>query len=174
MRRVLGIAGWILLGTVVGSVAGYMTGPGEEALRVTPVVVTVLVTREVVATATVVDRNGLGGLAPKVVVKNYGLDIRSGPGAVYDVVGNAPEGSEYRIVGRNRAGDWWMIIFVDYGGKEAYGWLYAPFEKAVNTDLVGVVEALPTPTVEVLTTVTPEPTMIPAPTFTPGAGGSRR
>ncbi len=130
----------------------------------TPVVVTVLVTREVVATATVADRNGLGALAPKVVVKNYGLDIRSGPGAVYDVVGNAPEGSEYRIVGRNLAGDWWKIVFVDYGGKEAEGWLYGPFETAVNTDSVGVVEAPPTPTVEVLATVTPEPTTVPAPT----------
>ena len=43
------------------------------------------------------------GWRSKVVVKNYGLDIRSGSGAVYAVVGNAPEGSEYRIVGRNRA-----------------------------------------------------------------------
>ena len=169
MKRALGIAGWILLGTVIGGVAGNVMGSGEEKLSVTPVVVTVLVTREVVATATPADRNASDELVPKVVVKNYGTAISSGPGAVYDIVGNAPMGSEYRILGRNPAGDWWKIVFVDNEGKEAHGWLYAPFEKAVNTDGVGVVEVPPPPTVEVLSTITPEPTLIPAPTFTPGA-----
>ncbi len=156
VKRILGIAGWILLGGVVG----YMMGSTEEEMSETPVVVT----------ATLVDRNGSGELVPKVLVKNYGIAISSGPGAVYDIVGNAPMGSEYRIVGRNPAGDWWKIVFVDNGGKEAHGWLYAPFEKAVNAGGVGVVEVPPTPTVEVLSTISPEPALIPTPTFTPGAG----
>ena len=155
MKRVLGITGWILLGIVVGGVVGYVMGSGEEELSVTPVVATVLVTPEVVAAATSVDRNGSGGLVPKVVIKNYGIAIMSGPGAVYSVMGHASEGDEYRIVGRNPAGDWWKIIFVDNRGKEVQGWLYTAFEKAVNTDLVEVVEVPPTPTIEVLTTITP-------------------
>lgn len=171
VKKVLGIAGWILLGAVVGGVVGHAMGSGEEALRVTPVVVTVSDAPEAAATAALANRNGSDELAPKVVVKNDGgIAIRSGPGAVYDIVGNAPMGSEYRIVGRNPAGDWWKILFVDNGGKEAHGWLYAPFEKAVNAGGVGVVEVPPTPTVEVPTTITPGPTLIPTPTLTPGAG----
>ena len=170
VKKILGIAGWILLGAVVGGVVGNVMGSRQKELSVTPVVVTVLVTPEAAATAILADRNGSGELVPKVVVKNYGIAISSGPGAVYDIVGNAPMGSEYRIVGRNPAGDWWKIVFVDNGGKEAHGWLYAPFEKAVNAGGIGVVEVPPTPTVEVLSTITPEPMLIPTPTFTPGAG----
>ena len=171
----MGIAGWILLGTVVGGFAGFAMGSDEEALRVTPVVVTVLVTPEVAATASAarevvatkpvtpevvatqrsVYRIGSGGFVPKVVVKNYGMRIMSGPGSAYSILGHAIMGREYRIVGRNQAGDWWKIGFVDARGKEAYGWLYAPFEQAVNVDLVEVVEAPPTPTIAVLATSTP-------------------
>ena len=166
----LGDCGLDFAGRCHGGVVGNTMGSNEEELSVTPVVVTVLVTPEAAATAILADRNGSGGLVPKVVVKNYGIAISSGPGAVYDIVGNAPMGSEYRIVGRNPAGDWWKIVFVDNEGNEVPGWLYAPFEKAVNADGVGVVEVPPTPTVEVLPTITPEPALIPTPTFTPGAG----
>ena len=151
----MGIAGWVLLGTVVGGVVGYAMGSGEQELSVTPVVATVPVTPEIVATETSVDGNGSGGLAPKVVVKNYGMRIMSGPGSAYSILGHAIMGREYRIVGRNQAGDWWKIVFVDNRGKEAQGWLYAPFETAVNTDLVEVVEVPPTPMIEVLATSTP-------------------
>lgn len=136
MKKAAGVAGWILLGAVVGGAAGgaagYVMGSGEE----TPVVVT--------AAPLVPDASD--ELAPKVVVKNYGLAIRSGPGAVYEIIGNAPMESEYRIVGRNAAGDWWKILFVDAEGEEAQGWLYAPFEKAVNAGAVDVVDTPPTPT----------------------------
>ncbi len=134
MKKAAGVAGWILLGAVVGGAAGYVMGSGEE----TPVVVTA-----VVATAA---PDASDEAAPKVVVKNYGLAIRSGPGAVYEIIGNAPMESEYRIVGRNAAGDWWKILFVDAEGEEAQGWLYAPFEKAVNAGAVDVVDTPPTPT----------------------------
>ena len=95
-------------------------------------------------------------------------DLRFPCFTAHDIIGNAPMESEYRIVGRNEAGDWWKIVFVDNEGKEAHGWLYAPFEKAVNADEVEVAE--PPPPFEVLSTNTPEPTLIPAPAFTPGAG----
>ena len=137
MKKAAGVAGWILLGAVVGGAAGYVMGSGEE----TPVVVTA-----VVVTAAPLVPDASDELAPKVVVKNYGLAIRSGPGAVYEIIGNAPMESEYRIVGRNAAGDWWKILFVDAEGEEAQGWLYAPFEKAVNAGAVDVVDTPPTPT----------------------------
>ena len=167
VKKVAGIAGWILLGAVVGGVVGYVMGLREEDPGVTPVVATVLVTPEVVTTPALADRNATDGLVPKVMVKNYGVAISSGPGAVYDIIGNAPMGSEYRIVGRNPAGDWWKIVFVNNKGEEAHGWLYAPFEKAVNAGGVRVVDVPPTPTFELLSTITPEPTLIPAPALTP-------
>ena len=160
VKRISGITGWIFLGAVLGGVVVYVMGLDEKELSETPVEVT----------ATPVGRNGAVGLVPKVIVKNYGMAIRSGPGAVYEIIGNAPMESEYRIVGRNQAGDWWKIVFVDIEGEEANGWLYAPFEKAVNAGGVEVVEAPPTPTLEVPSTIAPEPTLNPAPTFTPGAG----
>lgn len=160
VKRISGIAGWIFLGAVLGGVVVYVMGLDEKELSETPVEVT----------ATPVGRNGAVGLVPKVIVKNYGMAIRSGPGVVYEIIGNAPMESEYRIVGRNQAGDWWKIVFVDIEGEEANGWLYAPFEKAVNAGGVEVVEAPPTPTLEVPSTIAPEPTLNPAPTFTPGAG----
>ena len=89
VKRAWGIAGWILLGAVVEGVVGYVMGLTEEELSESSVVVT----------ATVVDRNGSGALVPKVVIKNYGIAIRSGSGAVYDIVGNAPMESEYRLWG---------------------------------------------------------------------------
>ena len=160
VKRVLGITGWIFWGVVLGGVAIYVMVLDEKELSETPVE----------ETATPDDRNDAGELVPKVIVKNYGMAIRSGPGAVYEIVGNAPMESEYRIVGRNQAGDWWKIVLADIEGKEAHGWLYAPFEKAVNASGVEVVEAPPTPTSETPSTFTPEPTLIPAPTFTPDAG----
>ena len=143
MKKAAGVAGWILLGAVVGGAAGgaagYVMGSGEAQV---PVVVTAVVTPIVVTAAP----DASDEAAPKVVVKNYGLAIRSGPGAVYEIIGNAPMESEYRIVGRNAAGDWWQILFVDAEGEEAQGWLYAPFEKAVNAGAVDVVDTPPTPT----------------------------
>jgi len=160
VKRILGITGWIFLGSVLGGVVVHVMGLDEKESGETPVEVT----------ATPVDRNDAGELVPKGMVKNYGMAIRSGPGAAYEIVGNAPMESEYRIVGRNQAGDWWKIVFADIEGKEAHGWLYAPFEKAVNAGGVEVVEAPPTPTLEVPSTIAPEPTLNPAPTMTPGAG----
>ncbi len=112
MKRVLGITGWIFWGVVLGGVAIYVMVLDEKELSETPVE----------ETATPDDRNDAGELVPKVIVKNYGMAIRSGPGAVYEIVGNAPMESEYRIVGRNQAGDWWKIVLADIeGGKHMGG-----------------------------------------------------
>ena len=47
---------------------------------------------------------------PVAVVSGSGqVNLRSGPGTAYPVVGNAASGAELEIVGRNQAGDWWQV-----------------------------------------------------------------
>lgn len=66
---------------------------------------------------------------------------------------------EFRITGKNLAGDWWQI---DYDGKPA--WIYAPY---VTASRAGDVQNVATPTP--IPTATPMPTDTPAPTATASA-----
>lgn len=62
------------------------------------------------------------------------MNVRSGPGTVYDVVGNATAGEEFPITGKNSEGDWWRI---DFQGQP--GWIHAPFVVAADAEDVPVV-----------------------------------
>ena len=62
------------------------------------------------------------------------MNVRSGPGTDYDVVGNATADEEFPITGRNSEGDWWRI---DFQGQP--GWIHAPFVVAANAEDVPVV-----------------------------------
>ena len=79
------------------------------------------------------------------------MNIRSGPGTNYDVVGNATAVEELIVTGRNADGTWWRI---EFEGQNA--WIYASYVTATNTDRV---RPVPTP-------VPPEPTPSPSPTPT--------
>jgi heme/copper-type cytochrome/quinol oxidase subunit 2 len=71
---------------------------------------------------------------PRAVVTNDTLNIRTGPGTGYPVVGSLKRGDEVTVTGRNKAGTW-LAITTD-GGLE--GWVYAEYA-TVNT----AVESLP-------------------------------
>jgi uncharacterized protein YraI len=58
--------------------------------------------------------------APAVVVAVERINLRSGPGTGYQVVGQAVVGQRSPILGRNASGDWWLG---DLEGSEA--WLFA-------------------------------------------------
>jgi len=60
---------------------------------------------------------------------NEQINIRSGPGTDYDVLGTAKSGDRYPIVGRDVSGDWWEIDL-----KPGTGWVAAQFVTAQNTD----------------------------------------
>src|SRR5690606_30014990 len=48
--------------------------------------------------------------APEVVI-NSNMNVRSGPGTNYGIIGAANQGQRYPVTGKNPAGDWWQINY---------------------------------------------------------------
>jgi uncharacterized protein YraI len=98
---------------------------------------------------------------------NAGLNVRTGPGTVYDRVTTLAAGTVVPIIGRTGANDWWQIR---YG--ITIGWVSAPFTSVYGIcNAVPVVPSPPTPTpLGGVPTFTPQPTFTPRPqpTNTPG------
>lgn len=89
---------------------------------------------------------------------NAGLNVRGGPGTVYDRLTVLAAGTVTPIIGRTGANDWWQIR---YG--LTVGWISAPFTSVYGIcSAVPVVPAPPTPT-----PLGGAPTWTPQPTFTP-------
>jgi hypothetical protein len=104
------------------------------------------------------------GGAPTIVAL-VGLNVRSGPGTAYPVIGVLPAGQAARITGQNADGTWWQIVFPpDSGGR---GWVSsaAQYGTAYNLEGVPIVETPAPPTYT--PTATPQPTDTPQPTHTP-------
>jgi Tol biopolymer transport system component len=66
-------------------------------------------------------------------VTSYGLNVRTGPGTVYPIIGGLSLGDGVKVVGKNIAGDWLQIV---YNGQE--GWVAAAY-----VDLSGSLAAVP-------------------------------
>jgi len=103
---------------------------------------------------------------PDAVVNTRLLNLRSGPGTEYPILGNYPQGTALRVLGKEPEGKWLKVRAPD--GKE--GWMLADY-LVVNLALakVPVVEIPPTPTptwTPVLPTFTPTP-VLPTPSPTP-------
>ena len=92
--------------------------------------------------------------ATPYITTTRAMNIRSGPGTNYDVVGYATAGEELIVTGKNADGTWWRI---EFEGQDV--WIYAFYVTVTNTDGV---QPVPTP-------VPPEPTPIPSPTPAPQA-----
>ena len=75
-----------------------------------------------------------GTSQPRAVVTNDTLNIRSGPGTGYPIVGTLKRGDEVTVTGRNKAGTW--LAITTEGGLE--GWVYADY-----TSMEPAVESLP-------------------------------
>lgn len=69
------------------------------------------------------------------------VNIRSGPGLNYTVIGTLNANTTMPIVGRNGDGSWWQIKTPN----DATGWVANSVVNANNTNAVPVVEALPPP-----------------------------
>jgi heat shock protein HslJ len=91
------------------------------------------------------------------------LNIRSGPGTNYPVIGAARQGDTGTIVGQSEDGRWWVVAAPSLPGGT--GWVSADFVLATNAENVPVIPAppLPPPTP---TRVPPTPTRVP-PTAVP-------
>lgn len=71
-------------------------------------------------TATVVSK-------PQIQASNA-LNVRSGPGTAYPVVGALNTGEQAEIVAKNPEGDWWQVA-LPTGGT---GWVYGPLVQALG------------------------------------------
>lgn len=81
---------------------------------------------------------------PKATVKEGTVNVRSGPGTAYAIVGRTKAGQSHEITGKNKDGSWWEI---DFGGKKS--WIYGPLMTVEgNTTAVPVVAAPPLPKVQ--------------------------
>lgn len=95
------------------------------------------------------------------------LNIRSGPGTNYAVIGTARYGDEGEIVGRNANSDWWAVAAPSLPG--GIGWVSADFVLATNAGNVPVIAAPTPPPTRTPIPITPTPTPMPQATATPVA-----
>jgi hypothetical protein len=93
-------------------------------------------------------------------VTAYGLNVRTGPGPAYPIVGGLSRGDVVEVVGKNATSDWLQIIHP--AGVEGQAWIAAAY-----VDLSGSLAVVP----EVSAPPTPPPTPTPMPTPTPEPRG---
>lgn len=99
-------------------------------------------------------------LPPTAVIAQKVINVRSGPGVIYNIMGVAHQDERYLVTGQYPPGDWLQI---NYNGK--VGWVYralVALEGAID-EIPPVTDIPPTPTF----TPSPTPTDTPTPTLTP-------
>ncbi len=94
---------------------------------------------------------------PYFIVNSDWVNVRTGPGPEYPIIGAISRDEQYDIGARNPSGAWLEFCCV----KEQRGWIYAPLLN-VSVDVTVIPTARATPTVPPLPTSTPVP-----PTSTP-------
>lgn len=90
-----------------------------------------------------------------VVIAPDGVNVRSGPGTDYSIVGAAPFGTSGEVVGRSQDGLWWVMHVPAAAGSQ--GWVYSAYVNVTNADNVPVIPNPPTPTPRATPTSTPTP-----------------
>jgi uncharacterized protein YraI len=93
------------------------------------------------------------------VIAPSGVNIRTGPGTNFSVIGFAAAGEEGPIVGRSQDGLWWAVTVE--GAPAGYGWVSASQVQAFNVESSPIVLG-PTPPAP-----SPAPTRVPSATSTP-------
>lgn len=99
------------------------------------------------------------------------INVRSGPGTAYSVVGTLPAGAVVNVIAKNQAGDWFNILMPDSVTK---GWVAASLTTAVSepamttVQVAATIPALPTATATATKAATSVATHTPAPTSASG------
>ena len=75
-----------------------------------------------------------------VATSQRNLNVHSGPGIDYPVMGKATAGQQFRIVGRDEAGSWWQI---EYEGQR--GWVFGEYVTTADDENVAVATDIPPP-----------------------------
>ena len=100
------------------------------------------------------------------------VNIRSGPGVLFDKIGSLQHGQTVSVSGRSAGGDWLMI---DYPGDPGnFGWVYSPLVNRSPGELP-IIEPPSKPTPQVTQTINPTlaaqfittPNATRMPTYTP-------
>jgi uncharacterized protein YraI len=92
------------------------------------------------------------GVTVTVPLDQEYVNVRTGPGVMYELVGRLVAGQEAAVLGRSEHGDWLLIQY--YGGPENQGWVYSP-PVSVSAGEVPIVEIPPTQTPLVTETINP-------------------
>lgn len=100
--------------------------------------------------------------AASFTVNSDAVNVRSGPGTSFGVLGSVQRGQIFRPSGRNPAGDW---LTFDFNGQQ--GWIYAPLLLVTRADLIPVAANIPAPP------PTPAPAAAPTQTPVPSDEGER-
>lgn len=150
---VMAVAGiiFLLIVYVFGSGSG---SESEGAATLPPPGVTV--------EATVIAPTPEAGDPKATVTARAGVNVRTGPGLEYPVIGIAPLGAVLEVVGVSRDGTWWAVNVP--AAPDGTGWVSEEFVEVENGDSVIVLPAPPTPTPAA--TLTPTATPAPDITFT--------
>ena len=122
----------------------------KPAATSTPVVIVLVIT--VTATPATVAMTG-----PGLTVSGDSANVRSGPGTVYEVIGQLQNGASVAISGKSADGLWWQISFPSAPG--GVGWLRGDLAQANDAAAsVAVVAAPPTPAFPTFTPTPSQPT----------------
>lgn len=74
-------------------------------------------------------------------------NVRSGPGQVYAIIGNIPQGGTANVAGRSADNGWWYIEFA--GGQGGYAWISTQVTSpACIPSTLAIIAAPPTPVVQ--------------------------
>jgi uncharacterized protein YraI len=110
----------------------------------------------------------LGRAAPLVKIPAGGVNVRSGPGLDFDLLGRLDAGAEAVVVGRSETGAWWQIEYEE--GENGLAWVadaVVDFSgDAAEAPIVILGLPTGTPTASPTATDAPTPTMTPTPTPT--------
>lgn len=91
-------------------------------------------------------------VAPYCVITSDTLNVRAGPGVVYDRIGRVAQGEQYDILAESGTG-WYLI---DLGGQE--GWVSGDYVQVRGAaEKIALAEAIPPTPTPVPPTPTPEP-----------------
>jgi uncharacterized protein YraI len=95
---------------------------------------------------------------PSATAVDY-VNVRTGPGTNYPVLGVAAPGASAQVSGKSSDGAWWQVVLPTTTVASGAGWVSASYVTTQNTDSVPVVSAPPPPAV---------PATPPAPVSGPG------
>lgn len=150
-----GIA-FLMFAYVFGNNDGSGTEPEDGGEMATAVVTVIIATNTPEAPeATLVPPTPEPGDPTAIVTARTGVNVRTGPGLNYNILGTAPFGTELEIIGVSQDGTWWVVaIPPSYGGS---GWVADEYVNVENANNMPVIPAPPTPTPVATATATATP-----------------